>query len=152
MKKISRANPASEFTHFQQASDLRLRMGLSWLEPTVTRNKLPLLMVLKARNGKTEFPKHPQRGLDSKGANGFLFSWRRVLDTKQKVVEFYFTGAGKIKVVGSLRKITPPTLLPEYGMVSGKRLHLTNLLGNNVLIIRNLFRCCLTLLNGHKSG
>lgn len=61
------------------------------------------------------------------------FRGEDVMDTKgQKVVEFYFTGAGKVKCIKDRSKITPPTLLPEYGMVSEQTAALVKLLGHNV--------------------
>ena len=47
------------------------------------------------------------------------YSGKETIDTKgQKVIEFYFNSAGKDKVPQSAHEVTPPSLLPEYGMVS----------------------------------
>jgi adenine-specific DNA-methyltransferase len=58
------------------------------------------------------------------------FSGQETFDTKdQKVVEFYFTGTGKLKCRKERSKITPPSLLPEYGMVSEQTAYLEGLMG-----------------------
>jgi adenine-specific DNA-methyltransferase len=133
MKKVSKANPASEFTfpagvRFEASDGVELVGTYGDSEQVTVVNG-----VLKSRNGKTEFPVTLSAGWTQKEQMASYFRGEDVLDTKgQKVVEFYFTGAGKIKCIKDRSKITPPTLLPEYGMVSEQTAALTNLLGRNV--------------------
>ena len=133
MKKVSKANPASEFTfpagvRFEASEGVELVGTYGDSEQVTVVNG-----VLKSKNGKTEFPVTLCAGWTQKEQMASYFRGEDVLDTKgQKVVEFYFTGAGKIKCIKDRSKITPPTLLPEYGMVSEQTAALTNLLGRNV--------------------
>lgn len=133
LKKISKANPASDFTfpagvRFEAPDGFELSGTYGDSEQvTVVEG------VLRARGGKTEFPVTLSAGWTQKEQMKAYFRGEDVLDTKgQKVVEFYFTGTGKVKCIKERSKITPPTLLPEYGMVSEQTAALTNLLGHNV--------------------
>lgn len=133
LKKISKANPASDFTfpagvRFEAPDGFELSGTYGDSEQvTVVEG------VLRARGGKTEFPVTLSAGWTQKEQMTAYFRGEDVLDTKgQKVVEFYFTGTGKVKCIKERSKITPPTLLPEYGMVSEQTAALTNLLGHNV--------------------
>ena len=61
------------------------------------------------------------------------FSGEDVYDTRgQRVIEFFFSSAGKLKVRKERRRITPPTLLPTYGMVSEQTAHVATVLGKQV--------------------
>jgi adenine-specific DNA-methyltransferase len=46
-----------------------------------------------------------------------------------QVIEFFFNAAGKLKSVKERSSITPPTILPEYGMVSEQTAKLDRLMG-----------------------
>lgn len=133
MKKISKANPASEFSfpagvRFDAPDGFELKGTYGDSEQVTV-----LAGVLRAKNGKTEFPVTLSAGWTQKDQMISYFKGDEVVDTKgQKVVEFYFSGTGKIKCIKDRSKITPPTLLPEYGMVSEQTAALTNLLGHNV--------------------
>ncbi len=133
MKKISKANPASEFS-FPAGVRFDAPDGFELAGTYGDSEQVTVLAgVLKAKNGKTEFPVTLSAGWTQKEQMISYFQGEDVLDTKgQKVVEFYFSGTGKIKCIKDRSKITPPTLLPEYGMVSEQTAALTNLLGHNV--------------------
>ena len=61
------------------------------------------------------------------------FRGDEVHDSKgQKVLEFYFNSSGKLKCLKERTKVTPPTLLPLYGMVSEQSSYLAGLLGAKV--------------------
>lgn len=133
MKKISKANPASEFTfpagvRFDAPDGFELQGTYGDSEQVTVVSG-----VFKALNGKTQFPVTLSAGWTQKEQMSSYFRGEEVLDTKgQKVVEFYFTGTGKIKCIKDRSKITPPSLLPEYGMVSEQTAALSTLLGHNV--------------------
>lgn len=58
-------------------------------------------------------------GWTQKNQMASWFAGKETLDSKgQKVVEFYFNRAGKLKCRKERGVITPPSLLPRYGMVS----------------------------------
>ncbi len=58
------------------------------------------------------------------------FAGNETYDTRgQRVLEFYFNSTGKLHCKKARAKITPPSLLPEYGMVSKQTGDLTQLLG-----------------------
>jgi len=61
------------------------------------------------------------------------FSGEETFDTKgQKILEFYFNSTGKLKCRKLRSKITPPTLLPKYGMVSEQTEFVAELMGEQV--------------------
>lgn len=58
------------------------------------------------------------------------FAGEETVDTKgQRVLEFFFNSAGKLKCRKSREVITPPTILPRYGMVSEQTKALAELMG-----------------------
>jgi adenine-specific DNA-methyltransferase len=133
MKKISKANPASDFefpagVRFDAQDDFTLTGTYGDSEQvTVIKG------ILKAKSGKTEFPVTLNAGWTQKLQMASYFNGEDVFDTKgQKVIEFYFSSTGKVKCIKDRSKITPPTILPEYGMVSEQTKALSNLLGANV--------------------
>lgn len=133
MKKISKANPASEFT-FPAGVRFDAPDGFELTGTYGDSEQITVLKgVLKAKSGRTEFPVTLSAGWTQKEQMISFFQGQEVLDTKgQKVVEFYFSSTGKIKCIKDRSKITPPTLLPEYGMVSEQTAALTSLLEHNV--------------------
>ena len=133
MKKISKANPASDFTfpagvRFEAADGFELSGTYGDSEQvTVIDGKL------KATNGKTAEAVTLRAGWTQKDQMRSFFIGEDVVDTKgQKVIEFYFSSTGKIKCLKDRSKITPPTILPEYGMVSEQTSALKELLGHSV--------------------
>jgi adenine-specific DNA-methyltransferase len=133
LKKISRGNPASEFIfpagirfEAQDGTELTGTFGDSE-KVTVIRGKL------KAHNGKTTEEVVLSAGWTQKNQMTKYFNNEVVLDSKgQKVIEFYFNSAGKLKCKKERSRITPPTILPEYGMVSEQTAYIENLFGMSV--------------------
>ena len=129
-KKISKANPESTF---------RFPAGVRFDAPdgtciTGTYGDSEKSTVVEGRllaiNGKTAEPVILSAGWTQKNQMRDFFDGKEVYDTKQqKVIEFFFNSAGKIKCLKERSKITPPSLLPEYGMVSEQSEALAKLLG-----------------------
>ena len=133
LKKISKANPASNFSfpagvRFDATDGLTLTGTFGDSEQvTVVEGKLC------AKDGKTTDPVVLSAGWTQKDQMTKFFAGEEVIDSKgQKVVEFYFNSAGKIKCKKERSKITPPTLLPEYGMVSEQTAYIESLFGKAV--------------------
>lgn len=130
LKKVSRGNPASEF---------EFAAGVRWdaqdgFELTGTFGESEQVTVVSGRfvceGGKTKYPVTLRAGWTQRNQMESWFAGRETVDTKgQKVLEFYFNGSGKLKCRKERSKITPPTLLPEYGMVSAQTGYLTELMG-----------------------
>lgn len=130
LKKISRGNPASDF---------EFPAGVRWdapdgLELAGTFGESEQVTVVNGRfvceGGKTKFPVTLRAGWTQRNQMESWFGGRETVDTKgQKVLEFYFNGSGKLKCRKERSKITPPTLLPEYGMVSAQTGYLSELMG-----------------------
>lgn len=133
MKKISKANPASEFLF-----PAGVRFGApDGTELTGTFGDSEKVTVVKGRllamNGKTAEAVTLSAGWTQRKQMESFFAGEDVLDSKnQKVVEFYFSPTGKIKCLKERSKVTPPTILPPYGMVSEQSNYLASLLGTNV--------------------
>lgn len=133
LKKISKANPASNFSfpagvRFDATDGLTLTGTFGDSEQvTVVEGKLC------AKDGKTTDPVVLSAGWTQKDQMTKFFAGEEVIDSKgQNVVEFYFNSAGKIKCKKERSKITPPTLLPEYGMVSEQTAYIESLFGKAV--------------------
>lgn len=133
MKKISKANPASDFlfpagVRFGAPDGTELT-GIFGESEKVTVVKGRLL----AMGGKTAEPVTLSAGWTQRKQMESFFAGEDVLDSKnQRVVEFYFSPTGKIKCLKERSKVTPPTILPLYGMVSEQSSYLASLLGANV--------------------
>jgi adenine-specific DNA-methyltransferase len=131
-KKISKANPESTF-HFPagvrfDAPDNTCITGTygDSEKSTIVEGRLI------AKNKKTLEPVTISAGWTQKNQMRDFFDGKEVLDTKgQKVIEFFFNSAGKIKCLKERSKITPPSLLPEYGMVSEQSEALAKILGGH---------------------
>lgn len=130
LKKISRANPASEFS-FPSGVRFDARDGAMLTgtfgeseQVTVTQGRLI------ATNGKTVEPVTLSAGWTQRNQMISWFSGNETIDSRgQKIAEFYFNSAGKLKCRKERGRITPSTLLPEYGMVSAQTEALTTLMG-----------------------
>ncbi len=133
LKKISSANPESEFlfpigVRFE-AQDGTMYMGTYGDSEKVTVKKGTLV----AENGRTKYPVVLSAGWTQKNQMKDYFDGKDVYDTKgQKVIEFYFNSTGKLKCRKERSRITPPSILPEYGMVSEATDELTKLMGVKV--------------------
>ena len=133
LKKISRANPASDFTfpagvRFEAPDGFELSGTFGDSEQvTVVKGRF------RAANGVTAEPVTLSAGWTQKEQMKAYFDGKDVIDTKgQKVLEFYFSSTGKLKCRKERSKITPPTLLPLYGMVSEQTAYIASLFGKPV--------------------
>lgn len=133
LKKISRGNPASDFTfpagvRFEAEDGLELKGTFGESEQvTVVSGRF------RCKNGKTAEEVTLRAGWTQRNQMESWFAGRETLDSKgQHVLEFYFNGAGKLKCRKERTKITPPSILPEYGMVSAQTGYLADLMGASV--------------------
>lgn len=133
LKKISRGNPASEFefpagVRFDAPDGVELSGTFGGSEQvTVVHGRFA------CEKGKTKYPMTLSAGWTQRNQMESWFSGEETIDTKgQRVIEFYFNSAGKLKCRKERTKITPPSLLPEYGMVSAQTGYLTELMGASV--------------------
>jgi adenine-specific DNA-methyltransferase len=133
LKKISKANPSSEFTfpagvRFDAADGFELTGTFGDSEQVTVLSGRFL-----AKNGVTTEAVTLSAGWTQKEQMKAYFEGKAVIDTKgQKVLEFYFSSSGKLKCRKERSKITPPTLLPPYGMVSEQTAYLASLFGKPV--------------------
>lgn len=132
-KRVSRQNPCSEFefpagVRFEAPDGTTLYGTYGDSEKsTVIRGRMV------AAERKTAEAVVLSAGWTQKNQMRDWFAGKNVVDTKgQKVLEFYFNSAGKLKCRKERSRITPPTLLPEYGMVSAQTGHLARLFGRPV--------------------
>ncbi|MBW1677385.1 MAG: site-specific DNA-methyltransferase, partial [Deltaproteobacteria bacterium] len=128
LKKISRGNPKSSFTFpagvkFEAPDGVRLTGTFGDSEKVSVEKG-----VLEAKSGKTTQAVTLAAGWTQKDQMTRWFSGEEVYDTKgQRVIAFYFNSAGKLKCRKERTKITPPTILPQYGMVSEQTSHVASL-------------------------
>ncbi|WP_262190939.1 site-specific DNA-methyltransferase [Pseudomonas aeruginosa] len=133
LKKISRANPASDFAfpagvRFDAPDGAELSGTFGGSEQVSVVNGR-----FVCEGGKTKYSMTLSAGWTQRNQMESWFSGKETIDTKgQKVVEFYFNSAGKLKCRKERTKITPSSLLPEYGMVSAQTNYLTELMGASV--------------------
>lgn len=129
-KKISKANPESTFSfpagvRFDAPDGFTLSGTFGESEKTTV-----VKGVFSAKNGKTTEPVVLSAGWTQKNQMKDFFDGKEVYDSKgQRVIEFFFNSAGKIKCTKERSKITPPSLLPQYGMVSEQSEALAKILG-----------------------
>lgn len=133
LKKVSKANPESEF-EFPAGVRFEAEDGFELTGTFGESEKVRVVSgKLSAKDGKTTQPVTLSAGWTQKDQMKAYFSGKDVLDTKgQKVLEFYFSPTGKLKCRKERSKITPPTLLPQYGMVSEQTAYLASLFGKPV--------------------
>lgn len=129
IKKISRANPASEFT-FPAGVKFEARDGVELFGEYGKSEKMTVMCgKLTCKNGYTVEPVTISAGWTQKRQMEKWFAGEETIDTRgQKVIEFFFNSAGKLKCRKQRDKITPPTLLPKYGMVSESTAFLARLM------------------------
>jgi adenine-specific DNA-methyltransferase len=132
LKKVSKANPASEFTfpagvRFDAPDGFTLTGTFGDSEKvTVVQGKL------SAMAGLTTESVTLSAGWTQKNQMKSWFAGTPTIDSKgQEVVEFYFNSAGKLKSRKKRSVVTPPTILPRYGMVSSQTEQLDTLLGGH---------------------
>ncbi|MBO0979749.1 site-specific DNA-methyltransferase, partial [Microbacterium sp. SD291] len=132
LKKVSRANPASEFTfpagvRFDAPDGTTLSGAFGDSEQVTVVDG-----TLEARDGRTVSPVTLSAGWTQKNQMRSWFAGEETIDSKgQRVVEFYFNSAGKLKSRKERGVITPPSILPRYGMVSEQSGRLDLLLGGH---------------------
>ena len=133
LKKISKANPASEFTFPAGVRfDAPDHFELSGLFGDSEQVEVMAGRFI-AYNGQTAEPVTLKAGWTQKNQMESWFAGKETFDSKdQKVLEFYFNSSGKLKCRKQRTKITPPSILPEYGMVSAQTGYLTELMGDSV--------------------
>jgi adenine-specific DNA-methyltransferase len=129
LKKISKGNPESTFT-FPAGVRFEAPEGTELTGTFGDAEKVTVVEgVLKCENGKTAEQVTLSAGWSQKDQMTKYFTGEEVYDTKgQKVIEFYFNSKGKLKCKKERSKITPSTMLREYGMVS-----------SNTALVANLF-------------
>lgn len=129
-KKISKANPASTFT-FPAGVRFDAPDGTCITGTYGDSEKSTIVSGrLHAMNGVTTEPVTISAGWTQKNQMIDFFAGRPVLDSKgQKVKSFFFNSKGKLKCIKERECITPPSLLPPYGMVSEQTEALAKLMG-----------------------
>ena len=130
MKKISKKNPASCFS-FPAGVKFEAQDGISFTGTYGESEKVTVVEgVLEAKDGKTLYPVTLEAGWTQKAQMKSWFSGYDTIDTKgQKIIEFYFNSAGKIKCRKDRGIVTPCSILPEFGMGSEQTSHLEDILG-----------------------
>lgn len=133
LKKISTKNPASEFTFPKgvrfDAPDGTVLKGTFGDSEKVTVVDGEMI----SKDGKLLNEVTLSAGWTQKNQmTEYFYGKGDVYDTKgQKVIEFYFNSAGKLKCLKEKSAITPSSLLQKYGMVSEQTKQLSSLLGGN---------------------
>lgn len=129
LKKVSKANPASDF-YFPAGVRFDAPDGYELSGTFGDSEKVEIIQgKLCAENGLTTEPVTLRAGWTQKNQMKTWFSGEETFDTKgQRVLEFYFNSAGKLKCKKERGLITPPTILPRYGMVSEQTAKLDRLM------------------------
>lgn len=130
LKKISKANPASEFD-FPAGVRFDAPDGTTISGEFGDSEKVTVVKgVLRCENGVTAEPVTLRAGWTQKNQMKSWFNGQETVDTRgQKVTEFFFSGTGKLKCTKERNRITPPTILPDYGMNSVHTDRLVKLMG-----------------------
>jgi len=133
LKKISRGNPASDFT-FPAGVRFEAQDGFALSGTFGDSEKVTVISgQLRCQDGKTAEPVTLRAGWTQRNQMDSWFAGQETYDTKgQRVLEFYFNSAGKLKCRKERTRITPPSILPQYGMVSAQTGYLTELMGESV--------------------
>jgi adenine-specific DNA-methyltransferase len=133
LKRVSRSNPASEFTfppgvRFEAPDGTRLTGTFGDSEKvTVVAGEL------SANDGRTVETVTLSAGWTQKEQMRRYFAGEDVVDSRgQRVVEFFFNSSGKLKCRKDRSRITPPTTLPPFGMVSEQTAYIQRLFGRPV--------------------
>ena len=130
MKKVSKKNPASSFA-FPAGVKFEAADGTKLSGTYGDSEKVKVLEgVLEAKDGKTLYPVVLEAGWTQKAQMKSWFAGYETIDTKgQRIIEFYFNSAGKIKCRKDRGVVTPCSILPEFGMGSEQTAHLEDVLG-----------------------
>ena len=129
-KKISKANPESTFT-FPAGVRFEAKDGTCYTGTFGDSEKTTVVEGrLLSKDGKTAEQVTLSAGWTQKNQMEAYFRGDNVVDSKgQKVIEFFFSSTGKIKCLKDRSSITPPSILPLYGMVSEQSKELEQLMG-----------------------
>ena len=132
LKKVSKANPASEFT-FPAGVRFDAPDGFTLTGTFGDSEKVTVVEgALSAQSGETTERVTLKAGWTQKNQMKSWFEGTPTIDSKgQEVIEFYFNSAGKLKSRKKRSVVTPPTILPRYGMVSSQTEQLDTLLGGH---------------------
>lgn len=130
LKKISRANPASEFS-FSAGVRFDARDGTALTGTFGDSEKVTVVRgTLRAQGGVTAEPVTLSAGWTQKNQMTSWFDGHETIDTRgQRVIEFFFNSTGKLKCLKERGRITPSTFLPRYGMNSEQSERLSKLMG-----------------------
>ena len=134
MKKLSSANPPSDFTFpagtpWKAADDTELRQTWGDVE---TVELVEGRMVCS--NGSLKYDATLRAGWTQKRQMEAFFAGQRpVVDSKgQEVIGFHFNSNGKLKIRKRRSKLTPKSLLPNFGTTAQATAALEALLGRDV--------------------
>ena len=129
LKKISKANPASQFT-FPAGVRIEAEDGVEFSGTYGDSEQVSVVDgKLLAFGNITQHQVTLTAGWTQKEQMKQYFQGKDVYDSKgQKVIEFYFTSTGKLKCKKERSTITPSTILPKYGMVSAQSKALSTLM------------------------
>lgn len=130
MKKVSVKNPASDFT-FPAGISFEAPNGTVFTGTYGDNEKIQVVDgVLEVYNGKTKYPVTLRAGWTQKKQMQSWVNGYETIDTKgQRVIEFFFNSKGKVKCRKERGKLTPCSILPEFGMGSEQTSHLASILG-----------------------
>ncbi len=133
LKKISRSNPEREFT-FPAGTRFDAPDGTKFVGTFGDAERVTVVRgAMEAFQGKLLHEVTLSAGWTQKNQMSAFFRGDEVFDSKgQRVKEFFFNSTGKIKCTKERSSITPPSLLPLYGMVSEQSEKLKQLLGVSV--------------------
>lgn len=157
MKKISRENPASDFT-------FPAGMRCEALDGTIFSGKwggvetVELVYgVFEVKDNKLVHDVTLRAGWTQLNQMKSYFAGDEVIDSRgQRVLEFFFTKSGKLKYRKERSRITPSTILDSYGTQSQASAELAELFGGEVLMDypkpTSLMRDLVRWMTDSKSG
>ena len=130
LKRVSAVNPASDFT-FPAGVRFEASDGFTLREDFGAAERVEIISgELRSAGGVTASPVTLRAGWTQRRQMEAWFRGEEVLDSKgQRVLEFFFSRTGKLKYRKARSALTPPSLLPRYGMVSEQTAALTQLMG-----------------------
>lgn len=133
LKKVSDKNGASDFT-FPAGVRFDAPDGFELVGEFGDAEKVTVVEGrLRCQGGRTAEAVTLRAGWTQRNQMLTWFAGQDTIDSKgQKVLEFYFNGGGKLKCRKARGSVTPPSLLPEYGMVSEQTGYLDGLMGAHV--------------------
>ncbi len=133
LKKISKSNPESEFT-FKKGTKIEAKDGTRFSGTYGDSEKVTVVDgEFIVENNMLKNDVTLSAGWTQKNQMISWFNGLETFDTKgQRIIEFYFNAEGKLKCKKERNVITPPSLLPEFGMSSKHTQQLAQLMGASV--------------------